>query len=142
MEKNDIPPENLTIIFEKGNFDYDKLRSFLRVCQRNPKHPMTSKLKNIAISNLSAKSKSEDSALQVADLVAHALYKCVDHQDKNHFISEPRYLRELGPHFFGNPESGKVSGAGLYLVHSASDLNLDKDVEEVISNMVATPPTS
>ena len=142
MHDNGIPPENLDIVFEKGNFDYGKLKALLRKCQSNPQHQMTGKLKHIKVSNISVKTKSEEPLLAMADLVAHALYKCVDKQDKNHFIAEPRYLRELSNRFFGNPETQSVSGAGLYLVHNLKDLNLDPDVEEVISAMVAEPRSS
>ena len=139
MEVNDIPPENLDIVFEKGNFDYDRMKVLLRKCQQNPAHPMTARLRHIKISNIAVKSKGEEPLLQMADLVAHALYKCVDKQDKNFFITEPRYLRDLSPGFFGDPKTQAVAGAGLYLVHKMSDLNLDPEVEEVINAMVAEP---
>lgn len=142
MEANDIPPENLDIVFEKGNFDYDRMQVLLRKCQQNPARSMTARLRHIQVSNIAVKTKDEEPLLQMADLVAHALYKCVDKQDKNHFIAEPRYLRELSPRFFGNPKTQAVAGAGLYLVHKMSDLNLDPEVEEVIKAMVAEPRSS
>jgi hypothetical protein len=142
MEVNDIPPENLDIVFEKGNYDYSKMQVLLRKCQKNPTHPMTARLRHIKVSNIAVKKKGEEPLLQIADLVAHALYKCVDKQDKNHFIAEPRYLRELSTRFFGNPKTQAVAGAGLYLVHKLSDLNLDPEVEEVINAMVAEPRSS
>lgn len=142
MEANEIPSDNLDIVFEKGNFDYGRMQAFLRKCQRNPAHSMTARLRHIKVGNIAVKTKGEEPLLQVADLVAHALYKCVDKQDKNHFIAEPRYLRELSPRFFGNPKTQAVAGAGLYLVHKMSDLNLDPEVEEVINAMVAEPRSS
>ena len=142
MEVSGIPPENLDIIFEKGNFDYGRMKNLLRKCQRNPAHSMTARLRYIKVDNISVKTKLEEPLLQMADLVAHALYKCVDKQDKNHFITEPRYLRELSPRFFGDPTTQTVSGAGLYLVHQLSDLNLDPEVEEMMNAMVAEPLVS
>lgn len=142
MEANNIPPENLDIVFEKGNFDYERMKVLLRKCQQKPAHPMTARLKHIQVSNIAVKTKGEEPLLQMADLVAHALYKCVDKQDKNHFIAEPRYLRELSPRFFGNPNTQAVAGAGLYLVHKMSDLNLDPEVEAVIDAMMAEPRSS
>lgn len=139
MEYNNIPAENLDIVFEEGNFDYERLKIFLRKCQQKPNHTKTARLNNIKVSNISVMSKRDEPLLYMSDMVAHALYKCVDLQEKNHFISEPRYLRELGPRFFGDPKTGLVSGAGLYLVHKMSDLALDKDVEEVISGLRAEP---
>lgn len=140
MESRKIPPENLDIIFEKANIDYEKMRNLLRSCQSNPQHQKTRKLQHIDIRNITEKKKSEEPLLQLADLVAHALYKCVDKQDKNFGIPEPRYLRELAPHFFGHPETRKVVGAGLYCVHRTSDLNLDSEVAEVFKSIVATHP--
>lgn len=140
MEERNIPPKNLDIIFEKANIDYDKMRNLLWSCQSNPKHPSTKRLQNIDISNIAVKEKSEEPLLQVADLVAHALYKCVDKQANNFGIPEPRYLRELSSHFFGHPKNQAVVGAGLYCVHSTRHLKLDSEVEAVLNNMVATPP--
>jgi hypothetical protein len=140
MEARNIPAENINIIFEKANVDYEKMRNLLQTCQSNPMHPNTKKLQHIDIGNITAKKKSEEPLLQIADLVAHALYKCVDKQDKNFYIPEPRYLRELAPLFFGHPETQTVVGAGLYCVHSTRDLKLDPDVEEVFNNMVARRP--
>lgn len=140
MESRKIPPENLDIVFEEANVDYGKMRNLLRACQLKPMHENTKKLQNIEISNIYAKKKSEEPLLQMADLVAHALYKCVDKQAQNFGIPEPRYLRELAPRFFGHPETHAVIGAGLYCVHSPRELKLDSDVEEVLINMVASPP--
>jgi len=140
MEARKIPPENLDIVFEKANVDYDKMRNLLRTCQSNPKHANTKKLEHIDVSKIVVKKKSEEPLLQLADLVAHALYKCVDKQDKNFGIPEPRYLRELAPRFFGHPETQAVVGAGLYCVHSTRDLKLDSEVEEVFNSMVANTP--
>ncbi|WP_188134286.1 DUF3800 domain-containing protein [Rhizobium sp. RU35A] len=140
MEARQIPRENLDIVFEKANVDYDSMCNLLRACQKTPKREFTKKLKNIDTYKISAKLKNEEPMLQVADLVAHALYKCVDKPEKNFGIPEPRYLRELSPLFFGNPDTQAVVGAGLYCVHNISQLNLDPDVAEVFMNMTATPP--
>lgn len=140
MESRGIARENLDIVFEEANVDYDKMRNLIRACQSSPKHPFTKKLKYISVGNIEVKKKSDEPLLQIGDLVAHALYKCVDKQDKNFGILEPRYFRELGPHFFGHPETQAVVGAGLYCVHSIRDLKLASDVEEVFKSVFATPP--
>ena len=141
MEARSIPPENLDIIFEKANLDYDKMRNFLWTCQNNPNHAATRRLKNIVISRIQVKKKTDEPLLMIADLVAHALYKAVDKQDQNFGIPEPRYLRELAPHFFGHPQTQAVNGAGLYNVHSTDDLNLDEDVKDVLDKMKANEPS-
>ena len=81
--------------------------------------------------------KNEEPIIQIADLVAHALYKCVDKTDKNFGIPEPRYLRELSSHFFGHPETGLIVGAGLHCVHSLRDVQLDADVDAELIKMSA-----
>lgn len=141
MEARKIPPENLDIIFEKANVDYDKMRSFLWTCQNNPKHAATKRLSNIVVSRIQVKKKSEEPILKVADLVAHSLYKAVEKQDKNFGIPEPRYLSELAPHFFGHPKTRAVFGAGLYGVHSIEDLKVDEEVKTVLHSMKASTPS-
>lgn len=139
MESRNISSNNLEIVFEKANIDYNKMKNLLRACQANPKHENTRWLKNIDIDNISAKKKREESLLQVADLVAHTLYKCVDKQDANYNIPEPRYVSELSPRFFGHPETNLITDAGIYCVHSTADLNLDQDVETKLKNLIAMP---
>jgi len=140
MEARDVPRDNVDIVFEKANIDYDMMKNLIRKCQRNPKHRNTKRLLNIDVDRIVVRKKAEEPLLQIADLVAHSLYKCVDKSDKNHGIPEARYLRELGPRFFGTPRDEKVAGAGIYCVHSILDLKLDADVQETLMNLRATPP--
>lgn len=140
MEARGIPPENLDIIFEKANVNYDKMRNLLWTCQTNPKHPATKRLQNIVISRIQVKKKNEEPLLELADLVAHSLYRAVDKRNQNFGIPEPRYIRELAPHFFGHPDTQKVVDAGLYCVHSTNDLGLDEDVENVFHALMASKP--
>ena len=140
MKEREIPAECLDIVFEKANIDYEMMKNLLRKCQSNPKHTGTKNLKYIDIDNIVVKQKDEEPLLQLADLVAHALYKCVDKSDTNCNIPEPRYLRELAPDFFGHPKTQAVVGAGLFCVHSIKDLKLDHDVAETLASLVATPP--
>lgn len=140
MENRQISPQNLDIIFEKANVDYNKMRNFLRVCQARPQHENTKWLQHIDVDKITVRTKAEEPLLRLADLVAHALYKCVDKGDWNLGIPEPRYLRELAPRFFGHPETQAVVGAGIHCLHSVKKLRLDPDVEVVLNAMTATPP--
>jgi hypothetical protein len=137
MESREIPIEKLDIIFEKANVDYEKMRNLLLKCQKNPMRENTTKLRNICVDKIAVRKKGDEPLLCLADLAAHALYKCVDKNGRNFGIPEPRYLRELAPHFFGHPETRTVVGAGLYCVHSMRDLHLDPDVEAVFGSMTA-----
>lgn len=141
MDVRCIPPDNLNIVFEKANINYDKMRNLIWTCQRNPKHKNTKFLKFINVENITEKKKDDEPLLQIADLVAHALYKCVDKTKSNFEIPEPRYLRELAPKFFGHPETNALVGGGLYCVHSISDLQMDTDVESMLRAMSAIPPS-
>lgn len=137
MESRNIQKNNLSIIFEEANVDYKKLRNFIEKCQKNPHHEFTRKLQNISADQISYQKKNENRALWTADLVAHALYCCVNKSDSNLEIVEPRYCRELLPRFFGNPDTGAALGAGLYCVHSLDALQLDQEVSDLFRN--ATP---
>lgn len=140
MEARDIPRDNVDIVFERANVDYDMMKNLIRKCQRNPQHKNTKRLRNIDVDRIVEQKKSDEPLLQIADLVAHSLYKCVDKSDKNHGIPEPRYVRELGPRFFGAPKDEKVVGAGIYCVHTTKDLKLDADVEETLVKLHAAAP--
>ena len=140
MEVRDIPAGNVNIVFEKANVDYDMMKNLIRKCQRNPKHRNTKRLLRIDVDRIEVRKKSEEPLLQIADLVAHSLYKCVDKSDKNHGIPEPRYVRELGPRFFGHPNGEKVVGAGIYCVHSIKSLKLDVDVADTLEKLTASAP--
>lgn len=140
MESRRIPKKNLSIVFECANIDYEKMTYFLSLCQSKPRRPATKKLVFLDLDNISIRKKKEEPLLQLADLTAHVLYKCVDKEKRHHGIPEPRYIVELGPKFFGNPETNQVVGAGLYCVHSTADLQLDSDVETALKGLIALPP--
>ena len=138
MEAYSIPKSEVAIVFEKANRDYGRMENFLWQVQSTPLQPMAKKLSHLDVSSIEARDKGEESLLKVADLVAHALFRCVDKRASNMNICEPRYLRELGPKFFGNPTTCKVTGAGLYCVHQPSHLKLDQDVEVVVRELTAS----
>ena len=137
LESRGIKADNVDIIFEEANIDYEKMKNLLRKCQRSPRWKNTEKLKNISVEKISTKKKNEECLLEIADLAAHSIYKCVDKYDKNFGIPEPRYLRELSNRFFGHPETKIVVGAGLYCVHSIEDIELDEDVKEIVVGLKA-----
>ena len=139
MEARNISCDNVVIVFEKANIDYDKMKNLILTCQRNPIHQKTKYLMKINVNQIYVKKKREEPLLQIADLVAHSLYKCVDKSENNFGIVEPRYIRELSSRFFWNPEDDKIIGAGIFCVHSIKHLELDPDAEEIISNMKSTP---
>lgn len=137
METRGYEPHQLEIIFEKGNVDYKGLANLIRRCQDTPRNSAVRRLRAISADRISAMAKKEHPALWVADLVAHAIYKCVDKNAGNFDIPEPRYLRELAPRFFGDPKTNAVLGAGLHCVHTVRDVELDGDVESDVLALLA-----
>jgi len=141
MQHHKFPPNDLEIVFEKANVDYVRMKSLIHLCQKNPHRPNTKRLRAIDAQNIIAKSKEQEPLLQIADLVAHALYKCVDKTSANAHVTEPRYVKELQSRFFGHPETNSVVDGGLFCVHQPWQLQLDRDVLEVINTLTADPPT-
>jgi len=132
INENSFHRDDLDIIFEEGNFDYEGLKTYIRKCQDNPINSNARYLTNINADNIKTAKKNDDIMLCTADLNAHALYKCVDKHQGNYYIPEPRYYAELRDKFFKCNKSGRVEGAGLKVVHQLSDLNLDSDVYEAL----------
>lgn len=135
MEKNDINPADVEIIFEEGNFDYDALISLIALCQKNPMNPNSLHLRRIDICKITKLPKEEEPLLQIADLVAHALYRCVDKTEGNYSISEKRYLDELRTRFFHSEKDGKVDNFGIKSVHNVKQLQLDEDMCQFLTEL-------
>ncbi|WP_136659872.1 DUF3800 domain-containing protein [Nitratireductor sp. XY-223] len=140
MHARGIPPENLDIVFEEAKVDYEMMKNLLRACQRNPRRRRTGMLQNIDVDRIVSRKKGEEPLLKIADLVAHALYRCVDKNSGNHHFVEPRYLRQLSDRFFGHPDTNMVVDAGIYCVHTTDQLSLDADVKEMLDKMESIPP--
>lgn len=132
MHSNDENEGDIDIVFETGNFDYESFKNLIRKCQKSPIYKSTKLLRYIDTKKITSKSKSEESLLQLPDLVAHALYKCVDKNDGNYGIPEPRYLNELKSKFFQDTETGKIDGYGLKAVHNLKQLSLDPEILQIM----------
>lgn len=139
LETRNIDKSDVDIVFERRNSDYDMMRNFLRVVQGNPLRQMSKKLIHLNVSAIEPKTKTEEPLLQIADLVAHALFKCVDKHEDNFGIVETRYLREIASKFFGDPKDNRILGAGIYCVHNTHDIKLDDDVRELFQSLKSIP---
>jgi Protein of unknown function (DUF3800) len=135
MKEYEIDAADLDIIFEEGTFNYAKFRSFIGKCRDNPLHKNTKLLKHISVGKIVAASKAKEPLLQISDLVAHALFKSVDKTDRNFHIPEPRYLYEIQKRFYCDKESGEVLKHGIMALHNLSELKLDAEVHNLISNI-------
>ena len=133
MATNGLGSHQVDIIFEEGNFAYEKLRNYIGMCQdrpmgRTPQQLANVKLlRNISSRCITATPKSEELLLQIPDLVAHAIYKCVDKSNASFHITETRYLNEISNLFYSNQENGRIVGKGIKPVHRLRNLGLDED---------------
>jgi len=132
MRTNKIPSEDLSVCFEEGNFDYRKMRGLIAKCQEKPVFPKSKELKFLDVNKITARPKKEEPLLQVADLVAHALFRCVDGK---YDVVETRYLEELHKRFYCDVKTKRIEGAGLKSVHLLSKLELVPYVYEVIDGL-------
>ncbi|WP_157831887.1 DUF3800 domain-containing protein [Thalassospira marina] len=131
LGRNDISPNDVSIVFEDGGFNYSGLRGLVRSCQRNPIQENSKFLRNINVQKILATEKKNEPLLQLADLVAHALYRCVDGGRLG--VLEGRYLEEIKPRFFACPEGKTVLSYGLYPVHTIDQLGLDVRIKRFLS---------
>lgn len=125
MNQNQIKPDEVSICFERGPFNIGKLRRLISACQNNPMHPASKYLSWIDTLKIRDIEKEREPLLETADLIAHALYRCVDGGPLN--IKESRYLETLKSNFFGN-KNNQVFNTGIKPVHKLNDLSLDDDI--------------
>ena len=122
-------------IRDRGNFDYKKLRNFIRRCQENPIRERIKLLNYIDPDNIQEKPKADEPLLQMADLVAHSLYKCVDKSNASFHLTEPRYLLEIKGCLFRDKQTQKVIGKGVKPIYSLKDLKLDEDILSALNSL-------
>jgi len=130
------PPD---VVFEARNHDYGALRRYVMKIKENPMHREANHLSIFDPSLIVSHSKGEEPLLKYADIASYSVYQCANKSKANYFIPEPRYLLELSKRF-GADESGKVLNTGIKCIHKLSDLQLDPDIESVLTGLRADPP--
>lgn len=128
LEQAGCTETDISIRFENGGFDYDGLRGLIYHCRKSPQHQSTKMLKNINQNSIIALAKEEEQLLQLGDLVAHALFKCVDDAPSTYGVFETRYLSELRTRFFFNKTTRKICGTGVFPVHKLQHIKADAQV--------------
>lgn len=128
LQNNNIDGSLVNIVFEDFNNDFEKLKNLIRACQRKPHYEQTKLLQHLDIDRMSVKSKCDEPLLQIADVAAHALFKCVDKEPKQCEITEPRYFKELSSAFAANPKTKRIANYGLHCVHNISALRLEPEI--------------
>lgn len=151
VQQNGRYSHQLDIVFEKGNFDYHRLSNLIRRCQDTPKGTQTQKerlklLHYIDADKISASPKAKEPMLQLADVVAHSLFKSVDRNPRHLNILEPRYLYEIAPKFFRGQSSQAILGSGIKPIHSVNHFSHDREVVKILTRLdhlqTAPPPTN
>lgn len=133
LKEYSTDPAEVEIIFEEGNFDYEKLRSLIAKCQQNPMHENTKLLNFIVVKNITQTPKAKLPTLTIADLIAHSLYKCVHKSLANHDITEFRYIDELRSKFYADTTTRLILGHGIKCIHDIRKLRIDDEIAEKLS---------
>lgn len=137
MKENKVKPDQLSIIFEAGNFDYSALINLIKRCQETPLNSQVALLNYIDPLRIRKLQKHKAPLLQLADLSAHALYSCVNKSQANYHIPESRYLYELRSKFFKDKSTGSIIDRGVKPIHKLSDLGLDPEIHLFLSSLKA-----
>lgn len=123
-----------TVVFEERNHDYDAMIRYIERVKNNPIYSQSKSLKIINPFAITKRKKEDEDLLRIADMVAHAVYSCVNLTPENFGIPETRYIQELAPKF-GVNSRGVVAGHGLKFIHSIDDLNLLNEVQKDLESL-------
>jgi hypothetical protein len=131
VELNALEGRKIDIVFEEGGYDYNGLRDRIRACILTPYHQEAMYLRHIDPNIIVSKNKEEEPLLQIANIVAHSLFKCTDKSAANYQTPETCYMAEIRSKFFCDPKGTRIEGFGLKATHSYKELDLDEEVIRV-----------
>lgn len=133
--------EDIDVVFEGRNHDFDALRRYIGKIKENPLHTNANHLKVFNPFGFVERAKHEDQLLKFADLAAHSVYQCVNKIPSNFDIPEPRYMNELRSRF-GTDQNGKILGVGLKCIHSIDQIGLDAEIKSTWESLRGKPRAS
>lgn len=139
LTKFGVSEEELSVVLEHRNHDYDTLIRYLQKVRDRPIYQESKSLRVLNPFSIVTLKKGEDDCLELADFVAHAVYQCVNKTQSNHGIPEPRYFLELSRRFAGD-SNGRVIGAGLKCIHSLDQLRLEPEIRSAFLDARVEPP--
>lgn len=116
VEQSHSRVDEIAIIFEEKNHDYDRLRNYISTVRAKPMNERAKLLQNIDPAKIVSMKKSEEPLLAIADLVAHGLLQAFSAGPKNYGFPEQRYLRELKHKFWSDPGSGQIADYGINFI--------------------------
>ncbi len=117
--------DQLSIVFERKNHDYERMRNFIRAIQKTPYDDRAKHLGRIDTLGITAEWKKDELLLSLADLTAFSIYQSVTATRSNFLIPEQRYLRELKSRFWKSEKDGQIANFGLKYIKGPFAMNLE-----------------
>lgn len=114
---------------------------FLGKVKENPFYAESRVLKLLNPFSITSVPKGEEDILEVADLIAHGLFQCVNKSKSNYHIPEYRYFEEFQSRF-GADDKGIILNTGLKCIHSLEGIGLDKNISDKFRLARAVPRPS
>lgn len=127
MTINDYSSDQLSVIFDKKNHDYQRLRNFVSAIRKAPIDDRAKYMSAIDPLGITALAKKDEILLSLADLSAFSLYQSVTQTKTNFFLPEQRYLIELKEKFWKNPEISQVANHGIKYIKGPYSMGLQGD---------------
>lgn len=135
LAQHKIQATEVKIVVEQSNsFKLSKFQTYIQKCQNQPIYPETKYLNNLEVKNIFEKPKNQEPLLQLADLVAHSLYQCVNERKGSYGIKETTYLNDIRSRFHCSDDNA-ICGYGIKTIHNLGSLNLDHEVAQFLTNL-------
>ena len=128
-----IAANQIDICIENGVVDIGPLKKFIGNCRETPINARAKNLWHIDPHRIVAKEKFEEPLLQLPDLVAHALYRCLEKTKGNFGVLERRYLSALKNRFYHRAKDGTVIDWGIKPIHSVGQLGVPLEMKRFFS---------
>ncbi|MEP1611605.1 MAG: DUF3800 domain-containing protein [Roseobacter sp.] len=127
MSIHNYSSEQLSVVFEKKNHNYQRLRNFVRTIRKTPYDSRARFLERVDPLSIRAEGKKDEILLSLADLTAFSIYQSITETNSNFRLPEQRYLRELKDKFWKDPENGQVAEHGLKYITGLEKMRLQGD---------------
>lgn len=138
LQRMNVQPDQLSVVLEKRNHDYDAMYRYLAKVKDNPIYQESKSLSILNVFAISAIDKGKEELLEYADLVSHSVYQLTNKSLSNYYIPEPRYFQELCKRFAAD-DRGRILGSGIKCIHSLDRLELDLDITKILNSSRADP---
>lgn len=116
---------SVDIIFEeKRGHDYSRMGRYLTAIAKTPIDKRAAKLEHLTPFQIGHRTKMDEPALSIADVVAYALHKGFCSENNKLNLTEQRYLRELKSKFYSCPNSGQIANFGIKFIKGPVGMGL------------------